>query len=519
MWSWPTPEADRSRPIGSTSPSRGRLAICRRVGSRSIGRRHVRARTRPEPGVGLYRVVIAAGDQPVGSIWATRARAEGHPDGEETRLLSLAADQVGLAFRRERLTETANAAEIARQSEALKGALLDSVSHGFRTPLASIRAAAGSLLDPEVAWTDEERRDAARTIDAEAERLNVLVRNLLDMSRIEAGELRPQPRGARRGGPDHPVVERVSRALGRPPVQIVFGPDLPPIRADAEPVRRGAREPARERCPLCSRRRDPRERGSACPDGRVRVRVEDAGPGVPAASLRTCSTSSTACRGRARAPGAGSGSVSGSSRASRWPWAARWPRAPARSVGSLWTSSSTPRPSRRSRPAMRRHRGRTLVTADHASGPHILLVEDDGSTRSLVAANLEAHGYQVRAASTAADAVRSWDAQRPDLVVLDLGLPDADGPTVIRARPTRRHDTDPRPVGAGGGAGQGGGPGAGRRRLRHEAVRSGGAARAGGRVAASGGRTGRRHDRVDHPGLARARRTRRDVRSATCRWT
>ena len=238
----------------------------------------------PAPGVGLYRIVIAAGEEPVGSIWATRVRAEGHPDGEETRILSLAADQVGLAFRRERLIETANAAEIARQSEALKGALLDSVSHGFRTPLASIRAAAGSLLDPEVVWTDEGRREAARTIDAEAERLNVLVRNLLDMSRIEAGELHPSLEALDAEGLITPVVERVSRALGRPPVQIVFGPGLPPIRADAslfDEVLANLLENAARYAPDAVTRVGV----EACPDGRVRVRVEDAGPGVPAASL------------------------------------------------------------------------------------------------------------------------------------------------------------------------------------------------------------------------------------------
>ncbi len=81
------------------------------------------------------------------------------------------------------------------------------------------------------------------------------------------------------------------------------------------------------------------------------------------------------------------------------------------------------------------------MTADARPGPHVLLIEDDGSTRSLVAANLEAHGYQVRVAGTAADAVRSLDAQRPDLVVLDLGLPDADGTTVIRR--VRRDGTTP----------------------------------------------------------------------------
>ena len=141
---------------------------------------------------------IAAGDEPVGSIWATRARAEGIPDREETRLLSLAADQVGLAFRRERLVETANAAEIARQGEALKDALLDSVSHGFRTPLATIRAAAGSLLDPEVAWSDEQRRAAARTIDDGG---RTTQRARAQPARHEpdrGGRAPPEPRGARR---------------------------------------------------------------------------------------------------------------------------------------------------------------------------------------------------------------------------------------------------------------------------------------------------------------------------------
>jgi two-component system sensor histidine kinase KdpD len=239
---------------------------------------------RPDPGVSLYRTTISAGDEAVGSIWATRPRTEGTPDREETRLLSLAADQVGLALRREALIETANAAEIARQGEALKDALLDSVSHGFRTPLATIRAAAGSLLDPEVTWSDEERRAAARTIDAEAERLNVLVRNLLDMSRIEAGELRPSLEALDVEGLIGPVVERVTRSLGRPPVQIAFGAGLPPIRADAslfDEMLANLLENAARYAPDAVTRVS----ANTCPDGRVRIRVEDAGPGVPAASL------------------------------------------------------------------------------------------------------------------------------------------------------------------------------------------------------------------------------------------
>ena len=66
------------------------------------------------------------------------------------------------------------------------------------------------------------------------------------------------------------------------------------------------------------------------------------------------------------------------------------------------------------------------------SGAHLLLVEDDGATRAAVAANLTAHGYRVEAVGDAASALHHWDAERPDLILLDLGLPDLDGSHVVR---------------------------------------------------------------------------------------
>ena len=71
----------------------------------------------------------------------------------------------------------------------------------------------------------------------------------------------------------------------------------------------------------------------------------------------------------------------------------------------------------------------------------LLVVEDDEPTRALITSNLEAHGYRVREAGAASEALRAWDAERPDLVVLDLGLPDADGTSVIRR--LRRDATTP----------------------------------------------------------------------------
>jgi two-component system KDP operon response regulator KdpE len=75
------------------------------------------------------------------------------------------------------------------------------------------------------------------------------------------------------------------------------------------------------------------------------------------------------------------------------------------------------------------------------SGAHLLFVEDDDVTRTAVAANLAGHGYQVEEASDAASALHAWDAARPDVVMLDLGLPDLDGIAIIRR--IRREATTP----------------------------------------------------------------------------
>ena len=80
-----------------------------------------------------------------------------------------------------RLAAQSQAAEIARQSDELKSALLQSVSHDLRTPLATIRAAAGTLR-PDSGLTPEDQRESADAIEREVEYLNRLVTNLLDLS-------------------------------------------------------------------------------------------------------------------------------------------------------------------------------------------------------------------------------------------------------------------------------------------------------------------------------------------------
>jgi two-component system sensor histidine kinase KdpD len=233
----------------------------------------------------VFRVAITAGGTQLGSIAALSPRRIGRPDRAATRILSLAADQLGLALRREELSREATEAEIARQSDALKSALLDSVSHDLRTPLSSIRASAGSLMDPAVDWSPDERRSLARAIDLEAERLSRVVRNVLDLSRIQAGTIVPELEVFELRGLVDPVVDRLAATVGERLVTIAISDDLPPVLVDAvffdevltnllENAARYAPPPA----PI-------RIAASGTDRGYAVLVVEDGGPGVPPEAL------------------------------------------------------------------------------------------------------------------------------------------------------------------------------------------------------------------------------------------
>ncbi len=191
-----------------------------------------RAGRRGQADRAAYRVIIEVGDRRLGSIWAVRARREGLPDGAQTLLLSAAADQIGQALEQDRLGREAREMEIARRSDALKTALLESVSHDLRTPLTSIRAAAGTLLDRDVQLDSTAQAATALAIDREAEHLNRLVTNLLDLSRIEAGELRADPEPFELAGLVDRAVERLGPRLAGRTLQIDVPDELPPVLVD-----------------------------------------------------------------------------------------------------------------------------------------------------------------------------------------------------------------------------------------------------------------------------------------------
>ena len=95
---------------------------------------------------------------------------------------------------RERAEEKAREAEALKELDRLRDQLLANISHELRTPLASIKGFVSTLLQPDVKWSDEQQRDFLETIGQETDRLTRLISDLLDMSRIEARELKLEKR-------------------------------------------------------------------------------------------------------------------------------------------------------------------------------------------------------------------------------------------------------------------------------------------------------------------------------------
>jgi two-component system sensor histidine kinase KdpD len=108
---------------------------------------------------------------------------------DDRRVLRAFTDQLAVALRSRELAAEASSAELLSQANELRTALLRAVSHDLRTPLATIKASATTLLADDVTWTPEATHELLVTIDEEADRLNKLIGNLLDMSRLQGGTL------------------------------------------------------------------------------------------------------------------------------------------------------------------------------------------------------------------------------------------------------------------------------------------------------------------------------------------
>jgi PAS domain S-box-containing protein len=126
-----------------------------------------------------------------------------------------------------------NLSEALKKSDTLKSALLASVSHDLRTPLTSIRTAIDNLLQGDLRWDHAQQHEFHLIISEEAARLTRLVEDLLDMARIEAGELRPSMQLGAVAEICSNVLDRCERELRHHRVRIACSEDLPLVKVDS----------------------------------------------------------------------------------------------------------------------------------------------------------------------------------------------------------------------------------------------------------------------------------------------
>ncbi|RSN64164.1 histidine kinase [Streptomyces sp. WAC 04229] len=214
-------------------------------------------------------------DMPVGDHMALALTGRVLP-AEDRRVLAAFASQAAVVLDRRRLREEADRSRALAEGNRIRTALLAAVSHDLRTPLAGIKAAVTSLRSDDVAWSQEDQAELLEGIEAGADRLDHLVGNLLDMSRLQTGTVTPLIR-------EIDVDEVAPMALGGVPegsAELDIPETLPMVAVDA-----GLLERALANLVENAVKYSPDDRGvlvaaSALAD-RVEVRIVDRGPGVP----------------------------------------------------------------------------------------------------------------------------------------------------------------------------------------------------------------------------------------------
>jgi len=191
----------------------------------------------PEPGTptahtsernGLLVLALTASGRPVGLLALSADAAARH----EREPLLLFANQIALAVERAQLREQALRTRVNEEMARLAKTLVAAVSHDLRAPLASIKASSSTLSDAELDLSQDARQHLAALIDVQADRLADLVQNLLDMSRIQAGVLKPRCTVTTLSKLVSAVAADPAPAWHGHEVQVELPEDLPPIDAD-----------------------------------------------------------------------------------------------------------------------------------------------------------------------------------------------------------------------------------------------------------------------------------------------
>ena len=152
---------------------------------------------------------------------------------DQRRLVDALRDQAALAIERVKLVEEMDRVERVAETERLRSALLTSISHDLKTPLAAVLGAAGTLRDLSEKLSASEKADLLGTVIDESERLNRFISNLLDMTKLESGAVRPNVALHDIGEIVGSALRRASRILSRHKVELELAPDLPMLEVDA----------------------------------------------------------------------------------------------------------------------------------------------------------------------------------------------------------------------------------------------------------------------------------------------
>ena len=185
------------------------------------------------PGARALYLPLVGSRGAVGVLGMSPADAHALESPEQLHQLETFANQMALAIERAQASEDARRAEVRAEAERLRNSLLSSVSHDLRTPLASITGAASSLLEAGDELGDATRKELLSSIHQEAERLDRLVNNLLEMTRLEAGGVTIRREWQPLEGVLGAALKRLEGRLRDREVHIDLPGDLPLVPLDA----------------------------------------------------------------------------------------------------------------------------------------------------------------------------------------------------------------------------------------------------------------------------------------------
>jgi len=220
---------------------------------------------------GEYFLPIRLGVRPIGSLGISGSQLS-------RQSLDAISTLVAIAIERARAVEQLGQTEAERQGERLKSALLDSITHDFRTPLTSMKAAVSSLLSS-LPRNENSTHELLSIINEECDRLNRLVEEAGEMARIEAGEITLDLEPAAVEEIIQLALANCSASLGSRPVDIRIPPDLPRVRADRERTKEALAQLI-DNANLYSAKDQPIFISADATGDTVAVSVADRGPGI-----------------------------------------------------------------------------------------------------------------------------------------------------------------------------------------------------------------------------------------------